>query len=135
MKFPTPFLSTFNHATLPYTYIPLPSAANKMRSRACPQSFGKYLCNLIIKTNITRRDTHLDALTDRLKEPRVRHIIDAIISGTGQLETFNADDVQYIRDLGLITQKNYAIANPIYQEIIPRALLTTTEPAINQDSL
>ncbi len=84
---------------------------------------------------ITRRDTHIDALTDRLDEPRVRTIMDMIIGSTGQLQVFNQDDVQYVRDLGLIAQKNYAIANPIYQEIIPRALLMSTQQGIEQNYL
>src|SRR5207248_2041301 len=76
---------------------------------------------------ILRRDTHIDQLVHKLQEPRVRHIIDAIISGTGQEETFKIDDLQYVRDLGLITQKGIKIANPIYQEIIPRELVYTDQ--------
>lgn len=83
---------------------------------------------------ILRQDTHIDALIDRLKEPRVRHIMDAIISGASPMRAFNDDDVQYIRDLGLITHKGYALANPIYQEIIPRALIKTTQERLTQSA-
>ncbi len=72
---------------------------------------------------ILRRDTHIDQLVHKLEEPRVRRIIDAIISGAGQEESFKIDDLQYVRDLGLITQKGIKIANPIYQEVIPRELV------------
>ena len=48
--------------------------------------------------------------------------IDVVISGEGENQDFFADDVQYAEDLGLISHKEIIIANPIYQEIIPRAL-------------
>lgn len=83
---------------------------------------------------ILRRDTHLDVLIDRLNEPRVRHIIDAIINGQSKVEAFVQDDVQYVYDLGLIAPNGYEIANPIYREILPRALSTTTETQINKES-
>lgn len=76
---------------------------------------------------ILRRDTHIDQLVHKLEEPRVRRIIDAIISGIGQEEIFKIDDLQYVRDLGLITQKGIKIANPIYQEVIPRELIYTDQ--------
>lgn len=71
---------------------------------------------------IMRRDTHLDVLIDRLKEERVAHIIDAIIAGKKTPIPFPSEDVKYATDLGLITEKNgiLQIANPIYQEVIPR---------------
>lgn len=79
---------------------------------------------------IKRRDTHIDVLVDRLHEPRVRHIIEAILVGGAGQEQFSADDVQYARDLGLIKQKELIIANSIYQEIIPRELTWTKEETI-----
>ncbi|MBM3198817.1 MAG: ATP-binding protein [Chlamydiae bacterium] len=81
------------------------------------------------ETLIKRCDTHLDVLLDRLQEPRVRQIVDAIISGeTGKI--FPIDDVQYLRDLGILSPNGYQIANPIYQEIIPRALCMTMQDRI-----
>lgn len=73
-------------------------------------------------TLIKRRDTHLDALVDKLREIRVRPIIDAIINSDNDTIDFDSDAVQYVRDLGLIKQNRMEIANPIYQEIIPRVL-------------
>jgi hypothetical protein len=70
---------------------------------------------------ILRMDTHISALVDKLNEPRVRNIIDAIISGSDPL-SFNPDDIQYVRDLGLVKENSWEIANPIYQQVIPRAL-------------
>lgn len=79
------------------------------------------------ETLILRRDTHIDQLVHKLEESRVRNIIDAIISGAGQEESFKIDDLQYVRDLGLITQRGIKIANPIYQEVIPRELVYTDQ--------
>jgi hypothetical protein len=78
---------------------------------------------------ILRRDTHLDALIDRLKEPRVRKILDAVIAGT-LIEDYFDDDLQYMRDLGLIGLKGIEIANPIYKEILPRALTYFRQEAL-----
>ena len=85
---------------------------------------------------IRRRDTHLDVLINRLQEPRVRDIIDAIVSGRDSAEQFSQDDVQYILDLGLLAKrgKDLVIANPIYQEVIPRELTYTTQETMIQQT-
>lgn len=70
---------------------------------------------------IERRDTHIDGLIDRLKESRIIKILDAVLAGT-LIEDSLDDDLQYIRDLGLISLKKIEIANPIYKEVLPRAL-------------
>jgi hypothetical protein len=73
---------------------------------------------------IQRRDTHLDSLVDKLREPRVKQIIISIINGEeqGDFDSLN-DDLAYVRDLGLIAPNPpVRFANPIYQEIIPRVL-------------
>lgn len=83
---------------------------------------------------IARRDTHIDALIDRLQEPRVCSIIDAIINSDQQSLDVSPDDIQYVCDLGLLSrsQGNLSIANPIYQEIIPRELSFATQVTIVQ---
>lgn len=83
---------------------------------------------------IKRCDTHIDALLDRLQEPRVRGIMDMVISGGGDDQDFKMDDLQYVRDLGLVTKKGIYIANPIYQEIIPRALAYAKQESINLET-
>jgi hypothetical protein len=73
---------------------------------------------------ILRRDTHLDSLAERLRDERVRRVIEPVLIGshTGP-EVYN-DDLLYVADLGLITRPpaQIRIANPIYAEVIPRAL-------------
>jgi len=72
---------------------------------------------------IQRRDTHLDSLVDKLREPQVKYIAESIINGsTPAFDTLNSD-LAYVRDLGLIAPNPpVRFANPIYQEIIPRIL-------------
>lgn len=96
------------------------------------QSITKDVIERSKETLILRRDTHIDQLVHKLHEPRVRYIMDAIISGTEEEQLFKPDDLQYVRDLGLITQKGIKIANPIYQEVIPRALVYTKQESMQE---
>jgi hypothetical protein len=77
-----------------------------------------------IQTIILRRDTHIDSLLERLKEERVRRVIEPIIMGEDNIDQLS-DDYQYVRDLGLIREyddKQLKPANPIYAEVIVRTL-------------
>ena len=92
----------------------------------------------IAKENlIKRRDTHLDLLADRLQEPRVRDIIDAFINGTDTSLDFPQDNIQYVIDLGLVVRRHNTlmIANPIYQEVLPRELVYSTQLTMPQHQL
>ena len=81
---------------------------------------------------IQSRATHLDQLTYRLEEPRVRRVIGPILSGESDGdEAVPTDDQQYVEDLGLIrTRPKIAISNRIYMEVIPRELTWTTQTRI-----
>jgi hypothetical protein len=57
------------------------------------------------ETLIQRRDTHIDSLRERLKEPRVIKVMDAVFSGAEGKVTISSDDRQYCIDLGLVTKK------------------------------
>ena len=84
---------------------------------------------------ILRRDTHLDQLIDKLREERVRRVIEPILMSGDEPGDLPTDDVQYAVDLGLIRpQKPFAISNRIYQEIIPRELIDATEYTITQET-
>ncbi|MBF0390857.1 MAG: ATP-binding protein, partial [Desulfamplus sp.] len=84
---------------------------------------------------ILRRETHLDQLADKLREERVRRVIEPIITGNKLTSAIPEDDVQYLVDLGLIRRKpSIEISNPIYMEIIPRMLTSTTQDTISQQS-
>ncbi len=83
---------------------------------------------------IERRETHLDQLADKLHEKRVRHVIEVLLAGEGDPEQLPRDDIDYVRDLGLIASNPpLAIANPIYREVIPREIVSTTEETIAQE--
>lgn len=105
-------------------------AAGRERSR----SITVDLVNEATERLILRRETHLDQLTDKLREPRVRSVIEPILAGQRAPELLPDDDVQYVVDLGLVVKDGQLrIANPIYQEIIPRALTYTTQLTISQE--
>ena len=73
---------------------------------------------------IRRRDTHVDSLMERMREPRVRRIVEPLISGDKSDVTYNDEDYRYITDLGLlrIDRGTLVPANPMYAEIIGRYL-------------
>ena len=76
-----------------------------------------------IQTIILRRDTHIDSLLERLKEERVRRIVEPMIIGDVFFDRLS-DDFQYVIDLGLVKSIGGKIqpANPIYGEVIARML-------------
>ncbi|MFZ4428133.1 MAG: AAA family ATPase [Saprospiraceae bacterium] len=83
---------------------------------------------------IEQRQTHLDSLSDKIDDPRVRPIILSIISGEAPAFDGYNDAVRYCRDLGIITSGNpIAFANPIYREIITRIMNSIFTDSINQD--
>jgi hypothetical protein len=84
---------------------------------------------------IRRRDVHLDQLADKLTEPRVAKVMDAVLTG-GNAMLVPQDDRQYLMDLGLLKSSNAGglkIANPIYAEIIPRELNAGIQEDLSED--
>jgi Cdc6-like AAA superfamily ATPase len=81
------------------------------------------LVSQAIQNIILRRATHIDSLLERLKEERVRKVIEPVIIGEPVIGRLS-DDFLYVKDLGLITETTGRVgpANPIYNEIIARAL-------------
>ena len=73
---------------------------------------------------ILRRVTHLDQLADKLREDRVRRVIEPMLAGR-TLDQPPLDDIDYLIDLGLCRMtsgQGLTIANPIYREVLPRTL-------------
>lgn len=71
-----------------------------------------------------RQDTHLDSLTDRLREPRLKAILEPMLAG-GTLGDVPEDDRRFAVDLGIVRRSplgGLEVANPIYREIIVRSL-------------
>ena len=83
---------------------------------------------------ISRRETHLDQLADKLQEERVRRVVEPLLSGGPAAEAILADDIEYVRDLGLVRRDDpIAIANPIYREVIPRELTFPVQATVTDD--
>jgi hypothetical protein len=86
---------------------------------------------------IYRRETHIDILIDKLREPRVRNVIAPILANEdGEVEgLLKDDDIQYVVDLGLIVRdKPLRIANGIYKEVIPRELTAARQDTLIQQA-
>jgi hypothetical protein len=83
---------------------------------------------------IRRQDTHLDSLAERLREDRVKAIIEPMLAGL-ELGNVPNEDIQFVQDLGLChmdPQGGLTIANPIYREVLPRVLTVTAMASLSQ---
>ena len=77
---------------------------------------------------------HFGQIADRLKEERVRKVLDPILAGVEGRPDFTDDDARYVNDLGLVTATfPVRIANPIYGEVIPRLLAHGMEVTMHHD--
>ncbi len=80
---------------------------------------------------ILQRVTHLDYLADKLREERVRRVIEPLLIGADRYE-LTEHDVGYARDLGLIARDApVRIANPIYAEVLPRELTWVAQETLD----
>ena len=83
---------------------------------------------------ILRRETHLDQLADKLREERVRRVVEPLLSGA-ETRTFVDRDLEYVRDLGLVARNRpVRIANPIYAEVVPRELTWVAQEEFEHDT-
>jgi hypothetical protein len=83
---------------------------------------------------IRRQDTHLDSLMERLREPRVRAILEPMLAGETPGDV-PEDDRRFVVDLGLMRRSELGgleVANPIYREIIVRKLAGGPSDALPQ---
>ena len=95
------------------------------RDRSRP--IGAESINRAKETLIVERVTHLDQLAARLREDRVRSVIEPLIEGNLEPD-WSDEDMEYVRDLGLIAVDDpVRIANPIYREVIPRQLTSVLQ--------
>ena len=76
------------------------------------------------ETIIRRRDTHVDSLMERLREPRVRRIVEHVVFGGERPVSSNSEDWRFVVDLGLLREERGTLvpANRMYAEIIGRYL-------------
>jgi len=85
-----------------------------------------------IQNIILARGTHFDSLMERLKEERVRNVIQPLILGEEFAIDKSSDDYLYTRDLGIIRDSGDQTepANPIYAELIVRTLNWTVQDTL-----
>jgi hypothetical protein len=72
---------------------------------------------------IEARETHLDSLGERLRDPRVKSVIQTIITGSSNPLGRTDPEVELTIDLGLIkwdAKMGFTISNPVYEEILTR---------------
>jgi hypothetical protein len=105
----------------------------ELRDRSIPIDLECY--RLARERLIHSRATHLDQLTDKLREERVRRVVMALMEGAEVEDRLPPDEVQYVEDLGLITSyPQLRIANRIYQEVLPREITWTMQAVITQET-
>ncbi len=77
---------------------------------------------------IQSRTTHLDSLAQKLSDPRLAPILQAVLLGDSAL-AYDSDDFQYATDLGLLRrgEDEAEIANPLYREVLVRQLSYNTQ--------
>ena len=100
------------------------------RDRAQP--ITRALIDQAKEAMILERVTHLDQLAHKLREPRVRRVIEPMLAGTVPGEA-SEDDRQYLVDLGLLRRDGaggLVVANPIYREVLPRALASGPQDSL-----
>ena len=91
--------------------------------------------NAAKETLLLERRSHIDSLVARLREPRVRRIIEPMLVGDRLPADLLDDDLSYVVGLGLLAVRHgfAEIANPIYREVIPRALTYVQQVSIAEE--
>jgi hypothetical protein len=81
---------------------------------------------------VDRQETHLDSLAERLRQPRIRAILEPMLAGETPAE-LPPDDIRFAMDLGLVRMSKTGgleVANPIYREIIVKDLTFSSRAAL-----
>ena len=73
---------------------------------------------------ILGRETHLESLAYRIKDERVRKVIETILTGDSDPDLGESRGLEICQDLGLVVIERGTpkVANPIYQEILARQI-------------
>ena len=85
------------------------------------------------ETIIRRRDTHVDSLMERMREPRIRRIVEPLILGGESPVSRDSEDYRFVTDLGLLKDDGHGglvPANRMYAEIIGRYLSRDTQESM-----
>jgi hypothetical protein len=81
---------------------------------------------------ILARETHLDALAYRLEDPRIRKIMEILMTGGTDPFLTQGEGFRLALDLGLVIRKQGtpSVANPIYREVLARQMTFGPQDAI-----
>ncbi|WLE95317.1 MAG: hypothetical protein QTN59_11560 [Candidatus Electrothrix communis] len=85
------------------------------------------------KQLIVSRATHIDSLSVRLREPRIRKIVQPILTGEADPTMADGDEFTFCLDLGMVAfdeNGTPGIANAIYREVFARELSYGMQVAI-----
>jgi hypothetical protein len=109
--------------------------ARECVEKICRQDYKipitKEMTQKAIHNIVLARGTHFDSLIKRLREPRIRRVIEPLILGE-EVKKYTSDDYLYTKDLGLIRDVDGKTepANPIYAELIVRTLNRDVQDSI-----
>jgi hypothetical protein len=81
---------------------------------------------------ILARETHLDALAYRLEDPRIRRVMETMITGEPDTSLAEGEAFRLCLDLGLVSiiDGTPNVANPMYREVLARQMTYSTQLAI-----
>jgi hypothetical protein len=81
---------------------------------------------------IRARETHLDALARRLEDPRIRGVMETLMTGEPDIRLAAGEPFRLCVDLGLVSieRGSPAVANPIYREVLAREMTFGAQMAI-----
>ncbi|MDR0597177.1 MAG: PD-(D/E)XK nuclease domain-containing protein [Treponema sp.] len=81
---------------------------------------------------IQARETHLDALAYRLEDPRIRKVMETLMTGESDINLATGEAFRLCLDLGLVAIIDGApsVANPIYREVLSREVTYGAQMAI-----
>ncbi|MDR2755838.1 MAG: PD-(D/E)XK nuclease domain-containing protein, partial [Planctomycetaceae bacterium] len=81
---------------------------------------------------ILARETHLDSLVYRLRDPQVKYMMEKLLTGEPDTNLVNNEGFRVCLDLGLVAIENQTpqVANPIYREVLAREISYSTQFAM-----
>ncbi|MDR1277926.1 MAG: ATP-binding protein, partial [Treponema sp.] len=81
---------------------------------------------------ILARETHLDALAYRLEDPRIRAVMETLMTGEPDIRLAGGEPFRLCLDLGLVSIERGTpiVANPIYREVLAREMTFSAQMAI-----
>jgi hypothetical protein len=81
---------------------------------------------------IQARETHLDALAYRLEDPRIRKVMETLVTGDSDIGLATGDAFRLCLDLGLVAIIDGvpSVANPLYREVLAREMTYGAQLAI-----